>query len=128
MTIAGMGIAMCSVFVYDSKSTVISILGTYLHGLVLDHFIFGLNPKRRVCIISQKDNDIRTFIVNELHGGATLYEPVGAYNLMPQHEIITIVNKHEYCKLMTYLTQVDPNAFVTVYNVSEVRCRDRCCG
>lgn len=54
MSMSGMCVALSAALVYDKKIVVLSILGTYLNGIVLDHFIFGFNIKKRVCIISQR--------------------------------------------------------------------------
>lgn len=120
MALPGMCVALSYILFYDKKLVVLSLLGTYLNGLVLDHFIFGLNLKKRVCIISEKEAEIRSFILNRLHSGATIYEGRGAYDGQPKTEIITIVDKNEYALLMSYLLKTDPSAFVTVYTVSEV--------
>lgn len=120
MSLAGMCAALSSALVYDSKIVVISVIGTYLNGIVLDHFIFGANIKKRVCIISQKLPEIRQFIIHELHSGATIYESYGAYNHEPKKEIITIVDKAEYRKLMDFMQKTDKDAFVTVYAVNEI--------
>lgn len=120
MALPGMCVALSSILFYDKKLVVLSLLGTYLNGLVLDHFIFGLNLKKRVCIISEKEAEIRSFILNRLHSSATIYEGRGAYDGQPKTEIITIVDKNEYALLMSYLLKTDPSAFVTVYTVSEV--------
>ena len=125
MALPGMCVALSSILFYDKKLVVLSLLGTYLNGIVLDHFIFGLNLKKRVCIISEKEAEIRDFILNRLHSGATLYEGRGAYNDQPRTEIITIVDKNEYSLLMSYLLKTDPSAFVTVYTVSEIICRPK---
>lgn len=121
MSIAGMCVAFSSLFIYDSKSVILSILGTYFNGLVLDNFIFGQNLKRRVCIITQKEQEMRNFIIHELHSGATFYEAIGAYNMEKHNEIITIVDREEYQKLMNYIHTHDPDAFVTIYTVSDMR-------
>ena len=107
--------------VYDKKTVVLSILGTYFNGIILDHFIFDQNRKRRVCIITGKEEELRQFIIRDLHSGATVYEAIGAYNLEKHNEIITIVDKSEYQKLMKFINQEDPKAFITVYNVSNMR-------
>lgn len=117
---AGMCIAVSSIFVSDLKTVVLSVLGTYLGGVVLDHFIFGFNIKKRVCIISRKEQEIRNFILHDLHSGATIYQAQGAYDSQTHNEIIAIVDKNEYARLITYLEKNDPSAFVTVYNVNEV--------
>ena len=117
MSVSGMLVALSSALVYDAKIVILSVLGTYLNGIVLDHFIFGFDMKKRVCIVSQKEEAIRHFILHELCSGATLYEAYGAYNMDPRREIITIVDKNEYAKLMSFIEKEDPTAFVTVYNV-----------
>ena len=121
MSLSGMCVALSAALVYDKKTLVLSILGTYFNGIVLDHFIFDHNIKRRVCIITKKEEELRKFIINDLHSGATVYEAIGAYNMEKQHEIITIVDKSEYQRLMNYMNHEDPKAFVTVYNVSDMR-------
>ena len=120
MSLAGICTALTAALVYDAKTVLLSILGTYLNGIVLDHFIFGFNIRRRVCILSNKEADIEAFILHTLHSGATIYEPVGAYDHQIRREIITIVDKNEYIQLMNYISKTDPSAFVTVYNLNEV--------
>ena len=121
MSLSGMCVALSAALVYDKKTVVLSILGTYFNGIVLDHFIFDNNIKRRVCIITKKEEELRQFIIHDLHSGATIYEAIGAYNMEQRREIITIVDKGEYQKLMKFINQEDPKAFITVYNVSNMR-------
>ena len=121
MSLSGMCVALSAAFVYDKKTVVLSILGTYFNGIVLDHFIFDNNIKRRVCIITEKEEELRQFIIKDLHSGATMYEAIGAYNFDKHNEIITIVDKNEYQKLMDFINKEDPKAFITVYNVSDMR-------
>ena len=120
MSLSGMCVALSAAFVYDKKTVVLSILGTYFNGIVLDHFIFDNSIKRRVCIITEKEEALRQFIINDLHSGATMYEAIGAYNFEKHNEIITIVDKNEYQKLMNFINREDPKAFVTIYNVSSM--------
>ena len=125
MSLSGMCVALSAALVYVKKTVVVSILGTYFNGLVLDHFIFDHNIKRRVCIITEKEEALRRFILSDLHSGATVYESYGAYNMQKRREIITIVDKNEYQKLMNYMNQEDPQAFITVYTVSDIRYRPK---
>ena len=125
MSLSGMCVALSSAFVYDKKTVVLSVLGTYVNGIVLDYFIFDQNVKRRVCIITKKEEELREFIINNLHSGATIYEAIGAYNFEKHNEIITIVDKREYQALMNYISSSDPEAFITVYKVSDIRYRPK---
>ncbi len=121
MSTSGLIVALSSALCYDSKTVVLSLLGTYFGGMVVDHFIFGINIKRRVCVISDQLDAIVKYVLHDLHSGATLNEIIGAYDRTPRMEMVTIVDKNEYKQLMDYVRKVDPKAFVTVYSVSDMR-------
>ena len=125
MSLSGMLISISSALVYDKKIVVLSVIGTFFNGMILDYFIFGQNVKRRVCIITKKEDELKDFILHKLHSGATIYEAIGAYSMDTHHEIITIVNKSEYQQLMRFINQLDTEAFITVYTVSDMRYRPK---
>lgn len=120
VAMAGILVALTSVFVYDKKTVLLSVLGTYLTGIVVDHFILGFHIRKRVCILTEKKEEVLHLLMDTLHCGATLYEAIGGYDNQKKDEIITIVNRSEYSKIMNRLYAIDPNAFVTVYTVNEV--------
>lgn len=121
VSISGIAVALTSaIYNDDTKIVVVSVLGTYFSGLLVDKFIFGLNIKRRVCIISSKLNEIVDFVLHELHSGATLYESIGAYDNVTRREAVVIVDKNEYVALMDRIKEIDPKAFVTVIAVNEL--------
>ena len=120
MSVSGMLVALSSALCYDKKTVVISVLGTYFGGMILDHLIFGINIKRKVCIISPKVDEIVNFILYDLHSGCSLYDAIGAYDQVTRREINVIVDKQEYRALMDYMKKTDPKAFMTVYSVNEI--------
>ena len=120
MTLAGMCTAISSIFVYDTKTLVLSILGTYANVIVLDHFIDGFNRRKRICILTEQYKELQNFIVHELHRGVTLYPAIGGYNNEEKIELVTILTRNEYAEVLNYLHSVDENAFVTVSTVNEV--------
>ena len=119
-SISGMLVALSSALCYDKKIVVLSVLGTYFGGMLVDQFTFGLNLKRKLCIISSKTDKIVDYILYDLHSGCSLYNVIGAYDKVTRPEIIVIVDKHEYRAIMDYVREVDPKAFITVYSVNEV--------
>ena len=121
MSASGIVVALSSALCYDAKTVVLSVLGTYFGGMIVDQFIFGINIKRRVCVISSELDAIVAFVLHELHSGATLNQIIGAYDNTPRMEMITIVDKNEYRLLMDFIHKTDPKAFVTIYSVSDVR-------
>lgn len=117
---SGLFIAFLSIFAFDKKAVILSVLGTYFNGIILDHFIFGQSIKKRVCVITDKSEEITDFILNRLHSGMSIYDIVGAYSHEHKKEIVAVVDRQEYQKLMRFLEAEDPKAFITVYNVAEI--------
>ncbi len=120
LSVAGVIIALSTVFVYDLRTVALSLIGTYLNGIVLDHFLFGFSVKKKISIISSKWEEIRDYILTELHSGATMYEVIGAYDYHKRKELVVIANKEEYRKLMVFIEKTDPKAFMTISNISEI--------
>ena len=120
---AGIAIALTSALVPNTstKTVVLSVIGTYFCGMMLDYFMVGFDLKKKVCIISPKLDLFIDFILNDLHSGATIYENYGAYDKVPRREVVTIVDKIEYRKLMDFIKKTDPKAFVTVYKVNSMQ-------
>ena len=121
MSYSGIAVALSSALCYDIKTVVLSLIGTYFGGILVDNFIFGINIKCRVCVISKELDSIVKCVLYTLHSGAILNEIIGAYDKKPKMEMVTIVDKHEYKQLMDFIRNVDSTAFVTVYSVSNMR-------
>ena len=120
MSFAGMLTAATAILVYDSKSVFLSLLGTYVNGLVIDYFIDGFNKRRHVCILSKEHEKIQSYIVNELKEGVTLYKAIGGYSNDEKIELVTILDRVDYAKLLQYVHSVDEHAFMTVSTTNEV--------
>lgn len=120
LSISGILVALSSALCYDKEIVVLSVLGTYFGGMLVDHFIFDINIKRKVCILSSQFDQIMNYILHDLHSGASIYELTGAYDGQVRKEIVTIVDKQEYKALMDFVKKTDPKAFMTVYSVNDV--------
>jgi hypothetical protein len=124
-SVVGLFISAPAIFIYDPKTGVLSILGTYVTGIIIDHYVFGMTTKLKVCILSKKNDEICEYIINELHSGVTRYEASGGFTGDKFVEINVIVNRNEYAKLMKHLREVDPDAFATVTNIHDVMYRPK---
>lgn len=103
MTLGGMCVAVSGFLVYETPSVIVGILATYGNGIILDNFINGFNRRKRVCILSDKYEQIQEFIVTKLNRGVTLYQAVGGFKKSEKIEIVTILARNEYAILMNYL-------------------------
>lgn len=120
LMIAGFVIASTSIFAYDRNTLIISLLGTYIDGIVLDQFLEGSHIRKKISIISPEYDEIREFIVKKLNRGVTLYNATGGWDNSERIELVTILQNNEYASLLEFVNKTDPTAFITVSTVGQV--------
>lgn len=120
VSVAGAIICCTAFFVNDFRLVIIGLIGTWINGLVVDHFTSGINSKKRVCIISPEYEKIKDYIINELVRGVTLYQVTGGYSGEKKVELEALLRKDEFAKLMEKINNEQIQAFITAGTVSEV--------
>ena len=120
VTVAG-AIICCTAFAINPfRMVVIGLVGTWLNGLALDYFMASVNRRKRICIVSDQNEQIRSYIVDTLSRGCTIYDVRGGYNGAPHTEIQSLLTTDEFSSVMNYIKNHDIKAFITAGNVSEV--------
>jgi len=120
VTVAG-GIICCTAFAINPfNMVVIGLIGTWINGLVVDYFTASLNNRKKVCVVSKDYDRIRRFIIDDLVRGCTLYEVIGGYTNEKSIELVALLTKDEFSKLMDFIANENLHAFITAGNVSEV--------
>ncbi len=107
-------------FTYGITTGIIGAFGWFINGLVVNYFIDGFSVKKEVVIITDKTEDVKQFILNNLNRGVTVYTAEGGYTNKEKEILTTILEKKEYFMLKKELKNVDPDVFVIVRNVHEV--------
>jgi uncharacterized membrane-anchored protein YitT (DUF2179 family) len=97
-----------------------ALLGVLMSGFMIDYFIQGFNIAKQVVIISKKSEIIKSFIVNELERGATIYAAKGAFTNEEKEVITTIIGNREFIRLKKFIKEIDPKAFIMVSNMHEI--------
>ena len=120
VTVAG-AIICCTAFAINPfRMVVIGLIGTWMNGLALDYFMASVNKRKRICIVSDKSEEIRAYIVDTLERGCTLYDVRGGHSGDPHVEIQALLTQDEFSKVMDYVKKNDIHAFITAGNVSEI--------
>ncbi|OYT10937.1 MAG: membrane protein [Bacteroidetes bacterium 4572_112] len=104
----------------DPMIPLISWVIIFITGKVIDIVLEGMSYDKTLFIISDKHEEIGKKIVDDLKRGGTYFNGVGAYNGNERTMIFTVLNRREMTILMSYINDIDPNAFVTVVNANEV--------
>ncbi len=120
ITLSGGAICCTAFAINDFRLVIIGLIGTWINGLVLNHFTAGLNQKKRVCIISKDYLLIKDFIINEISRGVTLYEVIGGYTNEKAIELEVLLARDEFATLMKFIEDESIKAFITAGNVNEI--------
>lgn len=120
VTVAGVLICCTAFSVNPFRLVIIGLIGTWINGLIVDYFTMSLNKRKRVCIISDRHEEIRDYIVHQIVRGCSLYEVTGGYTGDKRMEIQSLLTQDEFAALMQYIRDNEIPAFITAGNVSEV--------
>ena len=120
VTVAGALICCTAFAINPFRMVVIGLIGTWMNGLALDYFMASVNKRKRICIVSDKSEEIRAYIVDTLQRGCTLYDVRGGHSGDPHVEIQALLTQDEFSKVMDYVKKNDIHAFITAGNVSEI--------
>ncbi len=104
----------------DWKIPLYSLIVIFITGKVIDTILEGMNYDKVLLIVSDKTEEIRDKIINDLNRGGTLLKGEGLYNNYERQIVFTVVNRRETVMLQDYINTIDPNAFVTVLNANEI--------
>ena len=96
------------------------VLGTFAKAFMVDSFIESLNQRKVVTVISSHPEDVKNFILEKLHRSATVYTAEGAYTGQSEQVFTTVLTRRQAVLLRNYLRRVDPKAFLTIVNSSEI--------
>lgn len=104
----------------DWKVPLYSWIVIFVTGRVIDGVLEGVNHDKTLFIVSTHHQKIREKIINDLNRGGTYLEGKGMYEQEERPVIFTVVNRRELTILEDYIHDIDPNAFLTVANSSEI--------
>jgi uncharacterized membrane-anchored protein YitT (DUF2179 family) len=104
----------------DWRIPLYSLIVIYITGKVIDTILQGVDYDKTLFIISDKYEEIRTKIIDDLNRGGTYIHGKGMYNGDDKTLIFTVVNRRELAMLQDFIHSIDPKAFVTVINANEI--------
>ncbi|MEG2073702.1 MAG: YitT family protein [Angelakisella sp.] len=119
LLISDFAITVAAGFVFGVKTALYCMLALIIKGFALDSLIDGLNVRKQVTVISSHNEEIKEFIIKELHRGATVYTAHGAYTGQSEEIVLTILSRRQALMLRNFIRSIDPKAFMSIVNSSE---------
>ena len=120
LLVSDLGIVLIAAYLYGAQTGLYCILGMILKCTVVDSAIESLNLRKVCTIISKYPEQVEEFIINDLHRSATEQKAFGIYTKKEQKVMMTVLTRSETNRLRIHLRQIDPHAFITIVNSSEI--------
>lgn len=113
-------IAAAAIAFGDINRALYAIITVYVHAIVMDAIIYGLEFSKVAYIISQKSAEIAARIQDDLERGVTIFHGEGGYLRQPTNIIMCALKQQQVYQFHSIVQEVDPEAFVIVANAHEV--------
>ncbi|WP_160677725.1 YitT family protein [Clostridium sp. C8-1-8] len=97
-----------------------AVVCVMLNGIIIDKVIEGFNSAKAVAIFTNKSDVIKSYIVNEVNRGCTVFEGKGGYTNEEKKVIYCVMDRTQLIKLRTYIKLADKDAFIIVSEAHEV--------
>lgn len=120
LMVSDVGIVLIAALIYGPKTGLYCILGLVMKCTVVDGAIESLNLRKVCTIISHCPDEVEKFIIETLHRSATEQQAFGAYTKKQERVLMTVLTRGEAAHLRIYLRRIDPDAFMTIVNSSEI--------
>lgn len=121
LTVFDMSILILRAVFSDREQIMYGILLVCVYNLMLEQMLVIGNRQVQISIISEKYEEINGWITRELDRGATLVHAEGGYLRRDTMEVVTIVSKREVFRVNEKVKEIDPDAFMIIGQVNEVR-------
>jgi len=107
-------------FFFGATKLMYAIIVVYIIGLMTDKVLLGISNSKAFYIITNEDERVRNYLMNELHHGVTIFNVKGGYTNKKDEVILCVVPTGEYYKVKEGIHEIDENAFFVVCDAYEV--------
>ena len=113
-------VASSSFFVFGIKAGLFSLLGLFSKAFLVDSIIESINSCKYFIVITEKEEEIKNYILKEMHHGATVTRATGSYTNSDKVMIHTVCKRIEAIRLKQYIKKIDPSSFIIITTTSEI--------
>lgn len=113
-------IVLSSGLFFGMNSMMYSILILYIISLISDRVLLGISDSKAFFIITNKDEEIREYILKKLGHGVTIFKARGGYKRKDENMLMTVLPTKDYYQLKEGIKKIDKNAFYIITDTYEV--------
>lgn len=115
----GLIVILSGVF-FGLPSMLYSILILYMISVISDRIVLGISNNKMFYIVTDQEEKIKDFIINELKHGATIFKAKGGFEQKKEKVIMTVLPTSKYYDLKRGIETIDKEAFFIVTDSYEM--------
>lgn len=108
-------------FVSGINVILYTLMSMYITTLLMDRVIEGLDRKKLLFIVTEKEVEVSSIIMSTLGRGVTYFYGEGAYTGDRKRVLYCIVPVKQLIRVKRIVEDTDPTAFITIIDASEVQ-------
>lgn len=113
-------IVIIGTFVFGINKLMYALIVIYIIGLLTDKVLLGISDSKAFYIITEKDEEVKNYVLNYLNHGVTVFDTRGGYTKEKQKLLLCVVPTKEYFKLKEGIHEIDNKSFFVVTDAYEV--------
>ena len=113
-------IVLLGAFFFGVTKLMYAIIVIYIIGLITDKVLLGISDSKAFYIITNEDNKVRDYLINELNHGVTIFNVKGGYTNRKDEVILCVVPTSDYYRVKEGIHEIDKEAFFVVTDAYEV--------
>ena len=114
-------IILTGAYIFGLPQALYTFISLFIQSFVLDRMLLGFNSKKLLLILTKKEEDIINYVIQDLHRGVTSLVAEGEYTHDRKKMLYCIVTSRQMIELKNAVQSIDPSAFITIVDISEVR-------
>ena len=104
----------------DIRLPIYSIILIFIESKIIDLVVDGITTYKTVFIVTDKIDEIRDFIINDMERGGTCFAGTGLYQGAERKMIYVTLDRRDLVRLKSNIRRLDPDAFVNIIESSEI--------
>lgn len=114
-------IIIIGAIIFGIPQALYTLISLFIQSIVLDKMLKGFSSKKLLLILTEKENEVINYVIEDLHRGITSLFAEGEYTHDRKKMLYCIVTSRQMIELKTAVHNIDPSAFITIVDISEVR-------
>lgn len=107
--------------IFGLPQALYTLISMFIQGTILDKVLNGFTSKKLLLILTEKEEDIINYVINDLHRGITSIMAEGEYTHSKKKLLYVAITSSQFISLKNKILKLDPKAFITIIDASEIK-------